>query len=188
VPGWVRARVIAVYLLAFYGGLAAGSVAWGLAADQVGVGLALLASGVWTVAGLVASVRYRLPEGPPPDLSPSGHWPEAPAVPDPDTTGGPVLVLVEYRVRPAEAQAFLAAAVVLRMERLREGAARWNLFADAEDAGRYVEAFLVESWAEHLRQHGRVTVADRAAEATVRAFHAGNDPPRVTHLITAPAR
>lgn len=75
--------------------------------------------------------------------------------------------------------AFRAAAAVLRTTRLRNLAVHWNLFADAEDADRYVE-----SWAEHLRQHDRVTGEDRAAEASVRAFHAGDDPPRVTHLIT----
>jgi hypothetical protein len=30
-----------------------------------------------------------------------------------------------------------------------------------------------------------VTGEDRAAEAAVRAFHSGDAPPRVTHLITA---
>ncbi|MDB5305951.1 MAG: transporter [Gemmataceae bacterium] len=188
VPGWVRARVIAVYLLVFYGGLAGGSVAWGIAADRVGTESALALAAAWTAAGLFAALRYRLPEGPPPDVEPSRHWPEAPAVPDPDAAGGPVLVLVEYRVRPTDAEAFLAAAAGLRATRLRNGAVRWDLFADTEDAGRYVESFLVESWAEHLRQHDRVTGADRAAEAAVRAFHAGDDAPRVTHLIAATGR
>ena len=150
--------------------LAGGSVAWGLVADWIGVGTALLASAGWTAVALVSAVRYRLPDGPPPDVEPSRHWPEAPAVPDPDA-GGPVLVQIEYRVQPADAAAFRAAATILRTARLRDGAVRWDLFADAEDAGRYVESFLVESWAEHLRQHGRHTVEDRVAEDRVRAFH-----------------
>ena len=56
--GVVRAQVITVYLLVFYGGLAAGSIAWGLAAERIGVGAALLASGVWTAASQVLAVRY----------------------------------------------------------------------------------------------------------------------------------
>jgi MFS family permease len=46
--------------------------------------------------------------------------------------------------------------------------------------------FTVESWAEHLRQHERMTVADRELVALVRAFHVGSDLPVVTHLIAAP--
>jgi transmembrane secretion effector len=62
---------------------------------------------------------------------------------------------------------------------------RWGLFRDAADPERFVETFLVESWAEHLRQHERVTMADRATEDAVRAFHVGEDPPVVTHLVAA---
>ena len=54
--------------------------------------------------------------------------------------------------------------------------------------GRYVETFVVDSWLEHLRQHDRVTVADRAIEERVRRFHVGEAPPRVSHLIAADPR
>ena len=37
----------------------------------------------------------------------------------------------------------------------------WELFTDTEDPEHIVECFMVESWLEHLRQHERVTVADR---------------------------
>jgi hypothetical protein len=57
------------------------------------------------------------------------------------------------------------------------------VFADAEDPSRVVEWFVLASWAEHLRQHGRVTVADRAVQEAVNALHEGPAPPRVTHLI-----
>jgi hypothetical protein len=46
-----------------------------------------------------------------------------------------------------------------------------------------VETFLVESWLEHLRQHDRVTQADRRLEQRVHRFVLGT--PKVTHLITA---
>ena len=41
---------------------------------------------------------------------------------------------------------------------------------------------LVESWSEHMRQHARLTEADRAAEDAVRAFHLGERPPLISHL------
>ncbi len=60
--------------------------------------------------------------------------------------------------------------------------------ADAADAERVTEWFLVESWAEHMRQHGRVTVADAAIQARVRAFHQGSAAPEVRHLLTISTR
>jgi hypothetical protein len=62
----------------------------------------------------------------------------------------------------------------------------WAVFADAEDPGLVVEWFMVASWAEHLRQHRRVTLADQALQARVVALHEGEAPPRVTHLIALP--
>ena len=47
-----------------------------------------------------------------------------------------------------------------------------------------VETFLVESWLEHLRQHERVTEADRAVQEVVRRFDLDGGP-KVTHLIAA---
>ena len=63
----------------------------------------------------------------------------------------------------------------------------WELFDDIEDPTRKVECFMVESWVEHLRQHERVTVADSELIATARAFHLGESPPKVTHLVAGRA-
>ncbi len=73
----------------------------------------------------------------------------------------------------------------VRKQRLRDGAYRWGLYNDAAAPSRFVETFVVESWAEHLRQHGRVTVADRDVEEVARAFHVGSQPPVISHLIYA---
>ena len=45
-----------------------------------------------------------------------------------------------------------------------------------------METFLVESWLEHLRQHERVTKADRANEERVRSLLRSD--PKTTHLVT----
>ena len=58
----------------------------------------------------------------------------------------------------------------LAQERRRNGAFEWGLFEDAAQAGRFVETFLLDSWMEHLRQHERVTQADRARQETVSRF------------------
>jgi hypothetical protein len=46
-----------------------------------------------------------------------------------------------------------------------------------------VEAFHVQSWAEHLRQHHRLTASVDAYMAVVRRFMRA--PASVTHLISA---
>jgi quinol monooxygenase YgiN len=73
---------------------------------------------------------------------------------------GPVLVTVEYRVYPERSQEFVRVMHEFGRIRRRDGAARWGLFRDLADPTRYLETFLVESWAEHLRQHERLTMAD----------------------------
>ena len=82
--------------------------------------------------------------------------------------------------------------VVLAMRQLgrvrrRDGAMRWGLFRDPAQPGRYLESFVVESWAEHLRQVDRATLADRALDQRARSFLRGADEPRVTHLVAARA-
>src|SRR4029079_9195570 len=94
-----------------------------------------------------------------------------------------VLVVVEYRVDPNHREPFLTALMDLARERKRDGAYDWGVFEDAAEAGRFVETFLFESWLEHLRQHRRVTNADRIIENKVHGFLQSQ--PVVTHLISA---
>jgi MFS family permease len=190
VPSWVRARALSVYMLIFFGGLSLGSVLWGAVAERFGVPQALAASAAGMVIGLLATFRYRLKSGEGLDLAPSRQWP-APIIHDDvavEPERGPVLVTVEYRVSPERAAEFAEAMRDVRRIRLRDGAMQWGLFTDAADPGLHTEIFLVKSWIEHLRQHERVTVADRDLEARARAFHTGSERPVVRHLIAERVR
>ena len=182
-PRWVRARALAVYLLVFFGGMAAGSMLWGFVAARAGVAVALTASAAWLLVGLPTGLRFRLPRGEGTDLEPSRHWPEMATMPGIERDRGPVLVTVEYRIDLARTGEFMAAVQRLGQSRLRDGALWWEVFQDAADPARLVEAFLVESLVEHLRQHERVTKADRVAQEQVRAFHRADEPPTVSHLV-----
>lgn len=42
---------------------------------------------------------------------------------------------------------------------------------------------MVSSWAEHLRQHRRVSKADADLQMEVARFHAGNGSPTVRHFL-----
>ncbi|MEH1922754.1 MFS transporter [Nostoc sp.] len=74
---------------------------------------------------------------------------------------------------------------VLPVVRLGDGAIRWGIFHDTSEPNRYLERFIVESWVDHLRQCERFTVADREIREKVFAFHQGDEPPVISHMIYA---
>jgi MFS family permease len=183
-PDWVRARVLAIFMLVFQGGLAAGSALWGLVGEFAGVQTALLGSGISCVAIGALSLRWRLPTAPA-DVSPWNPW-RLPAVVkdlELDLQDGPVLVTIEYVVDAYQADAFVHAMREYEHVRRRDGASRWGIYHDTEAPDRYLETFVVGSWAEHLRQHARLTQADRRLEDRVASLV--RDQPRVHHLIDA---
>jgi quinol monooxygenase YgiN len=182
-PAWVRARALGAYLLVFQGGLALGSVLWGAIAARAGTRQALIIAAAALVGGLPATIRWPMTAGVTLDLRPSLHWPEPRIEIEPQADEGPVLVTVEYRVDPGHGNDFATAMHALGRVRRRDGAIQWGVFRDAADPSRYLETFLVESWVEHLRQHQRGTIADRAVEDRARAFHVGDTPLRTSHLI-----
>jgi MFS family permease len=181
-PAWVRARGLALYLTAFYGAMTAGSVIWGRLAELASVPASLGAAALLAAAvGLIAR-RIALPDAAP-DLAPAGFWPEPATAAPVAEERGPVIVTIAYRIDPAEAAAFRAAIIPLGEIRLRDGALRWGVAEDAADPGAITEWFEVATWAEHLRQHARLTAADVAVQQAVRAFHRGDHPPVVAHLL-----
>jgi predicted MFS family arabinose efflux permease len=185
-PDWVRGRGLALFTTVFFGCLTAGSAIWGKVAAVVGLPSAHFLAAAGILAAIPLTWRWKLQMGTGVDLTPSMHWP-APITSHPiEQDRGPVLVTVEYRIRPQDRQEFLELLEQLGHERRRDGAYRWGVFEDAADEGRIVETFLVASWTEHLRQHERVTQADRLVQECVDRFHLG-DAPKVTHFIAAAA-
>jgi MFS family permease len=181
-PDWVRARVLALFMLTFQGGLAAGSAIWGIVAARWSLSAALVLAGAGTVFSLAARLLGRLPDTTG-DVSPWNHW-RMPAivkdVPLVDNSG-PVLVTIEYVVDPAHRRAFLHTIHEYATVRRRDGASSWGVFRDIERPDVYLETFQVSSWAEHLRQHDRVTRADQELEDRLR--RAITAEPAVRHLV-----
>jgi MFS family permease len=182
-PEWVRARVLAISTLVFQGATALGSAVWGSAAEHFSIDRALMFAGVGTVAMTGLALVSRLPDATV-DLASWNAW-RLPAtkngIPATDDLG-PVLVTVEYEVAPENVAEFLKAVRGHRRIRRRDGAQRWYIFRDTENDRRYIETFIVASWGEHLRQHGRLTRADRDAEERVDRYVVGQ--PKVHHLIS----
>jgi quinol monooxygenase YgiN len=127
----------------------------------------------------------KLPSATGRDLSPSLAWPEPVSVPESEHDRGPVLVTVEYRVRPSDRTEFLQALRILSGERRRDGAYAWDVFEDVADVGRFLETWMLDSWVEHLRQHARTTREDQVTQSAVNRFHSGGQP-KITHYIAAP--
>ncbi|MBV9454852.1 MAG: MFS transporter, partial [Rubrobacter sp.] len=135
-----------------------------------------------------SALRWRLRTGEQLDLSPSAHWPEPAVAIEPHPEEGPVLVTIEYRIDPDRAREFIRVMDRLGRSRRRSGATRWGVFHDAADPSRYLEVYLVSSWVEHLRQHERVSVAEKELQEHVHSFLVSEAPPVVSHFIAGDSR
>jgi MFS family permease len=186
-PAWVRARTMGIYLLVFSASMAAGSFGWGALAERFGIGTALSLAAVALVGGLATTLCWPLRPIQSLDLTYSMHWNDPKIVITPDPEDGPVLITVEYRVPTERAGDFIQAMETMRTFRRREGAIRWDLFRDLADPDRYLENFIVPSWAEHMRQHTRVTMEDQSIEAHAFSFQQPGFEQFATHFIAARA-
>lgn len=183
-PEWVRGRGLAIFITTFFGALTAGSALWGQLAGMMGLPAAHVMAAVGALIAIPLTRRWKLQTGAGLDLTPSLHWPVPIVAGEVEHDRGPVLVTIEYRIDPDDRQRFLVALEALADERRRDGAYAWGVFEDAADKGRMVEIFFAESWLEHLRQHERVTRADRMLQEAVLRFQT-EGAPEITHLILA---
>jgi len=169
-PAWVRARGLAAFVVIFMGGMALGSIVWGQVATRVGIPSALTIAAFGTVLAIGLTWRFKLGQHEVLDFRPSLDWaaPVLAETPEPDS--GPVMVSIEYRVQPGNRTEFVAAMHAVREMRRRNGAYFWELFHDSADPTRFIEVFMDESWLEHLRQHERVSIADRAIQQSAKQY------------------
>jgi hypothetical protein len=187
----VQARLLGTYQMTFQAGMAIGSACWGLIAEHTSTPIALSIAAVGLLVALPFSRRHEILAGAPRDLTSAAEAKalgrSAPTVVielDPDT--GPVMISVSYEIDPADEYGFVTAIHHLRAIRLRDGAMRWGLFRDSANERHYLETFLVESWAEYLRQRERLTMSDRDVRDRVYAFQRGPIPPPVSRMIYTP--
>jgi MFS family permease len=184
-PNWVRARALAVYLLVFQGGMAISSMVWGALAEQYGIRASFVTAGAVLLLTPLLAKFFPVRHGDEREITVSPRWPEPVFKTPPDPERGPVMVQVEYDIDPDDLTRFLEAMQELGRIRRRDGAIRWGVYQDAAVPTRHIESFLVDSWAEHLRQRERMTVADRERLRQIHMFHQGADGPRVSHYLSA---
>jgi MFS family permease len=182
-PAWVRARALAMNLIAVQASMALGSAIWGWLASLSGIRIALAASAGVMVLLLALNRRIRVEMGDEADVTPGMQLPELAIAVEPQPDDGPVLIQVEYRIDPEQREAFLQAIHAIEPARRRNGASDWRVFRDLGEDGRYVERFIIRSWAEYVRLRTRMTIADRQIQDDVEQLQRPGVPVRVSRLI-----
>ena len=183
-PPWVRARAVAMHVLCALGSFAVGSALWGALSGLFGLAFALSAAALLMALGMLLARWFPLRMGEESDVTQVvSTWDDFAIADEPSPEAGPVAVEIAYRIRPEEAPAFLDAATQLRAPRRRDGATFWRLYRDLAEPARYVERFIVTSWADYLHQRARATLADQDLEARVRSFLQEGEAVTLQHYI-----
>lgn len=182
-PRWVVARALAVYQMGAFGGMAAGSWVWGRTAELASIEIALLAAaGVQLLCMLFGLVRP-LPPIADLNLDPLREWsPPETAVPI-EPRSGPIVITIDYRIRPDDIAAFLTLMAERRRVRLRDGARHWSLLRDLADPEVWIERFHAPTWLDYIRHNNRVTQADADVTQRLRALHQGPEPLKIRRMV-----
>ena len=187
-PDWVRARGMSLYMMTMMAATSFSAAVWGQVASMIDVPwtfVAAAATGIalWLLAGSLHTTPAEQH-----DLTPARILKEpVPAFPV-EHQMGPVMVTVDYQIDPLRAAEFTSVMRESRANRLQMGALSWGLFHDTSKPGHYIEYFLDESWADHLRRFDRFTAADADLRERRYAFHVGAEPPKVTRYIAESLR
>ncbi len=180
-PDWVRARGMSMYQMAIMGAASLGAAVWGQIATWSTVPMALGLSAASGMAAM-ALANWRWPDrGVMEDPTPAGPL-ARPSVSAPPESGH-LIVTIEYRIDPDDAPAFRTLMEESRRSRLRQGAVAWDLLADIQEPGRFVEVIEDASWTDHLRRFERASATDVALRERKLAFHIGDEPPLVRRAV-----
>ena len=182
-PPWVRSRAVALHMVAALGAFALGSAFWGAVSDVAGLAPTLCAAAAAMGVGLLLARPMPLRMGALHEVTPATPWDELFIEAEPLPEAGPVAVEIGYRITPGTDAAFLESISRLKAPRRRDGATFWRVYKDLGQPSRYVERFIVESWADYLHQRARATVADQTLETEVRAFLGPGQTTTMSHYI-----
>ena len=181
-PPWVRARAASMHTLCSLGSFALGAALWGAVSGLVGVSMALCLSAVCMVASVALAWRFPLRMGEYGDVT-LATVSELSFAQEPQLEAGPIAVEVIYRISEADTSAFLTQVQLLSVPRKRDGATFWRIYRDIDDPTRFVERFIVTSWADYLRQRSRSTVSAQELETRVREFQMAGEPVTMRHYL-----
>jgi hypothetical protein len=141
-----------------------------------------MSAGLMVVLLLLAR-RVRVEMGSEADVTAGAQLPDLVIPVEPLPDDGPVLIQIEYQIAPEHREAFLRAVHAVEPARRRNGAASWRVYRDLGEDGRYVERFIIASWAEYVRLRARMTVADRALIDRITELQRPDTPVRVSRFL-----
>lgn len=182
-PRWVVGRVLALYQTGTFGGMAAGSLIWGVVAERAGPDTALLGASFLLVTGALIGLRLPLPEFSGLNLDPLNRFKEPVTQFDLNYRSGPVMVMVDYQIAQNDVAKFLAAMRQRRRVRIRDGAQQWALLRDLHEPEHWSESYHMPTWGEYVRHNERRTNADAELSEILRCLHRGPKSPVVHRMI-----
>jgi hypothetical protein len=182
-PPWVRSRALAMHTLCALGSFAVGSAFWGALADIAGLSFALSAAAISMAAGLLLMRPFPLRMGETEEVTLATRWDDFFVAAEPEPEAGPVAVEIGYRIRAEHSAEFLDALSLLRAPRRRDGATFWRVYRDLADPSRFVERFIITSWADYLHQRARTTLADQDLESRVRGYLLPGESVTMQHFL-----
>jgi quinol monooxygenase YgiN len=177
---------MSIYQMAMLGSAAAGAAVWGQVASLTDVRTSIVCAALTAVLCLLFTRRRTLDGAALEDLTPTDRIKSPDTALDIAPDAGPVIVTIEYRIAPENAPAFLSVMQESRRSRLRQGVLSWELLRDTADPDVYVEHFIDETWADHLRRFDRMTEADVGLRERRLAFHVGERPPLIQRRVAEP--
>ena len=184
-PRWVVARALALYQMAAFGGLAAGSWLWGELAADFTISASLFISAGVVLIGVVLGLWAPLSQAGELNLDPlrTQLW-NAPTTAVPvDERTGPVVITVEYIIDESDVEEFLGSMNERRRMRRRDGARNWRLLRDLADPRLWIERYETPTWLDYIRLNNRATQDDASVPEHLRQLHRGTEGPRVRRRI-----
>jgi MFS family permease len=169
-PRWVTARALSLFTSALTGGIAIGSVLWGVVADVTDVQLAILASGVMLLVTPLLAMLLPLPEATAADVAlvELANEPEIGLALT--MKSGPVAIEIDYDVDPDQARDFYAAMLAVQRTRLRNGGFDWSMSRDIADPALWTERYKCPTWGDYLRMRDRFSQSDLVLHEAARKF------------------
>lgn len=186
-PRWVVGRALSLFHMAAFGGVAAGSWIWGLAADRYGPEKALQLAAMMMIMGAAIGIgKLAMPTGTWLNLDPLNRWREPQLELDLTPRSGPIKITIEYVIVEKDTPELLNMMAERRRILRRDGGRRWNLTRDIEQPTHWIESYQLPTWIEYVRHSQRLTHADAEIFEHIRQLHKGSEPPYRRCLIECP--
>ena len=105
---------------------------------------------------LAINRRVKVRLGDEADVTPGVQLPDMGIAVEPSPDDGPVLIQVEYRIDPENRAVFIRNIYSVRPRAAATARRSWAVFRDLGEDGRFVERFVISSWAEYVRLRTRI--------------------------------